>query len=577
MAPMSALDTAVKGGKVLSRLFRAWPDDPLLPLLRPHVATRPWGNEQARGDLLAVECVEDPFYFALFGSLVEQLRMQRPVRVERVVVRSINGAVGTGTLHRLARSGPVSRRVGRQWARVWGDLANGVGYSSAQALPAAVERQLQAEAQSILERHPGDAPFDGLCARGIVVGDLVIDTCLRFRPAAQFDRDDPFVQDVLLQALRDIELARRYFSKRRPRAYLTSYTTYTVHGIPARVALQCGIPVWSFGNLAEVGKRLAADDPFHTRDTRHYRVDFDAQPDAAACLEAADAQLSLRLGGGIDAATAYMRQSAYADTGTLALRLPPLQGAVVIFLHDFFDSPHIYPDLVFPDFWAWICCTIRCLQDAGIPFHLKPHPNQTGPSGGVLQQLQAAFPGLSLLPVAANNAALAAGGIACGVTVYGTVAHELAYLGVPSIACARHPHHSFDFCRTATTVVDYQALLRQSQRLLVDRAQMRREALAFYYMHNLHGAPEERALRQAFVRLWSACNVGPRDIAKVADAVQALRSEPGFPRLAQVLWQSPPLGLELASPSTPRLPGSAEAADSRVSDAAANVPATTSL
>ena len=91
------------------------------------------------------------------------------------------------------------------------------------------------------------------------------------------------------------------------------------------MAVQCGIPVWSFGNLAQVGKRLTTDDPFHTRDSAGYRAAFEALPDPEACLLAADAQLGLRLRGGIDAATAYMRKSAYADGGADAGQLPPLQ------------------------------------------------------------------------------------------------------------------------------------------------------------------------------------------------------------------------------------------------------------
>jgi hypothetical protein len=130
-------------------------------------------------------------------------------------------------------------------------------------------------------------------------------------------------------------------------------------------------------------------------------------------------------------------------------------GAVVVFLHDFFDSPHVYADLVFEDFWQWICCTIDTLQAAGIRFYPEAAPEPGSPERrAVLEEpARRSYPHAgAAIAQGVSNAQLAQAGMACGVTVYGTVAHELAFLGIPSIACARHPHHAFDFCRTATRI-----------------------------------------------------------------------------------------------------------------------------
>ena len=80
---------------------------------------------------------------------------------------------------------------------------------------------------------------DGFAAviDGVPVTDLVIDSYLRFRPSPRFDAADPFVLTLIRQAHRDVRRARRYFQRRRPAAYLTSYSTYLEHGIAVRVAL----------------------------------------------------------------------------------------------------------------------------------------------------------------------------------------------------------------------------------------------------------------------------------------------------------------------------------------------------
>jgi hypothetical protein len=121
------------------------------------------------------------------------------------------------------------------------------------------------------------------------------------------------------------------------------------------------------------------------------------------------------------------------------------------------------------------------------------------------------------------------------VTVYGTVAHELAYLGVPSIGCARHPHHAFDFCRTARTREEYANMLLTHIDLPVSKEEMRQQALAFYYAHNLYSDEDQNALRQAFVNFWKACNVGESTEDSVLQSYRSLVSLPAFERFVDAM------------------------------------------
>jgi hypothetical protein len=220
-----------------------------------------------------------------------------------------------------------------------------------------------------------------------------------------------------------------------------------------------------------------------------------------------------------------MRRSAYAES---AESLPEVEGATVVFLHDFYDSPHVYHDLIFPDFWSWISFTVETLRANGVKYFVKPHPNQIALSAEALEELKGKYSPLPLLPAGVSNAQLAANGIACGVTAYGSVAHELAYLGVPTIACARHPHISFQFCRTAKSLEEYRQLLRQPAFRPLAAAEMRRQALAFYYMHNLHLDEQQLVLRGQFIAFWKACHGGRASCADAVDELRTLRSVPAF-------------------------------------------------
>lgn len=518
---------------LLRSLLKRYPED---VCVRPDsfgVTRRTRAQENTSASLrLAIQSVSDKFYFLLFGAISMSLTSHTRVWTDLVVVRSVNGAVGVGLLPELKRGLVVAWIKSKPWERAYKGVADGIAYRCTTWAHPFLDLRDWIKSKSLWLELQQSAQLS-LKIGHIEVADLLVDSYLRFKPAPEFDVKDPFVRRLVWQALRNVRLAQDYFGRIRPHLYLTSYSTYLEHGIPARVAVHNGVEVWAFGSLNCFGKRLKWDDTYAPPDFSDYRKVFDSLEGKDNLLEAARQQLVKRLSGGVDAATSYMRQSAYAVSD---IDVPDgLTGAVVVFLHDFYDSPHVYPDLVFDDFWQWICFTIEVLRRSGIRFFLKPHPNQIALSDEALSHLRRNYPDLQWLPAGVSNVQLARAGIACGVTVYGTVAHELAYLGVPSIGCARHPHHSFEFCRTARTRDAYEGMLKSYKMMPAPLGEMQRQALAFYYMHNLYGDDDQRALRQAFVAFWKACNVGQVSEENVICSFQALIELPAFDRFIKNL------------------------------------------
>jgi hypothetical protein len=474
----------------------------------------------ARSDV-AIECVENPFYFVVLTALC---RANGVSECELVVPRSaVSGLINRGWAYRLVHALTLGGILGRQWSRTYDTIGRRVAYRSFLLRDLITGIPDWYRTRRLWRSLADSTDISSLRVLDVQVGDLVIDSYLRFRPAPRFNVRDPFVAALLWQARRDVRRARRYFQHSRPRLYVTTFATYIEHGVPVRVALKEGIEVRTFGNFVQLGKRLTATDFFHMPDTSGYRRAFAALDRREQRLAAAEHQLQARLAGKIDEATSYMKVSAYRSSG---VEIPDVRGAVIVFLHDFYDSPHIYHDLVFHDFWDWVTCTIATLTEAGVPFFLKPHPNQVEASGDVINVLRARYPSVPFLPAGATNVQLVEGGMICGVTVYGTVAHELAYLGIPSISCARHPHHAFDFCRTARSVPEYVEMLHTPERAVVHMAAMREQALCFYYMHNLHGTADELELRANISRLWKLCHDPDASGADLVRLYESLRDSP---------------------------------------------------
>jgi hypothetical protein len=453
---------------------------------RAHAAARP-------SEVVLVQSVEDPYYLGLFGLIICSLRERRPIRAEQFVLNSPR--VGESiSAWRFVQARYINWLSLTKWIRLYDAYCDAVGYRGA-GLRHPMGDVLDLWRALGCWRNLGskDALLS-LCIEGVPAGDLINDTYLRFKPAPEVVLTDPYLLLTIWNARRHIRRAKHYFQRVRPAAYLTSYSTYVQHGVAVRVALQSGTRVYSFSNYQEFAKELSLEDWVHTKNPDDYARDFVKLANPQDKLAEADRALTARIAGAIDTTSGYMRKSAYTSSSD---SVPDVRGAVVIFLHDFFDSPHVYRDLVFADFWEWVCFTIDTLCGANARFVLKPHPNQINLNAGVLGQLRLRYPNISIISPNITNLQLVAAGMTCAVTVYGTVAHEMAFLGVPTIACGHHPHVSFDFCRTARNRQEYAELLRGFSAIKFEKSEMRRQSLIFFYMHNLNLGPEDRALRDA--------------------------------------------------------------------------------
>jgi hypothetical protein len=480
--------------------------------------------------VVLVEAVEDHYYLALFARVVAGIAAEQPIRAQQFVQRSLRPG-STRSLYHAAKSVCFYNALtDRKWVRLFAAFCGGIAYRSASGALSQSGISDLIEARRIWKGLESKDALLELTLSGIKVGDLIYDTYLRFKPAATMDLKSAYLWVVIWQTLRDLRAARAYMLDVKPSMFITTYSTYVQHGVAARVALAAGVKVCTFGNHLEFYKQLSATDWTHTRNPDNYRSDFARLESPSQKLAQADRALAARLSGTIDLATAYMRRSAYQDSAALP---EGISGSLVLFLHDFFDSPHCYRWMIFPDFWDWATFTLDLAKKAGIKVFVKPHPNEISSSRAVVQQLKSEFPEAMWLSTSTSNVQLAEAGMACAVTLYGTVSHELAYLGVPSIAAGHNPHISYSFCHTARNRDEYSRLILAYQSLPRSVERLRQESLEFYCMHNLAATPEQTSLREAVMRFrMLAISQGGwlRDGADFLAFMQDLDSQPAFHR-----------------------------------------------
>lgn len=362
----------------------------------------------------------------------------------------------------------------------------------------------------------------------LVVGDLIYDTYLRFKPSPTVNLSDPYLWFLIWNSFASYRNANKYFSKNSVRLYLTSYTTYINNGIPVRVALKHGVKVVSFGNAQNFCKFLSKDDSCQTKNCNFYLDEFNSLADKAEKIQIAGKRLGERIGGAIDNSILYMKSSSYHLQES---KLPDIKNASIIFLHDFYDSPHIYPYLIFPDFLMWVKHTVNFFIERKIPFFIKPHPNSLPENANVLRELEVKYGKEFFLPKEVSNIQLVNGGIACAITAYGTIAHEMAFLGIPSVAAGYNPHIAFDFCKTPSTIQQYEGYLLSQRRGFLNLEDAKIQSKIFYFMHNLALSKEELDLNTMAMSLRMLAGQEPLEVSLLRcylDKLMTMQSSLGF-------------------------------------------------
>lgn len=324
--------------------------------------------------------------------------------------------------------------------------------------------------------------------KGVLIGDLVYDSYLRFRSRPTIDLKDADFHYILQYAGKLAKRWDRFFKRKSIHHLLLPYTAYLHWGIPARLALTSNIQVTTFGSYIYILKDLKAEYPFHSKNHHLYRQLFEGINDKEAKIKAAQKKLEARFQGEIDEGTIFMKNSAFQnpEPGKPLFNFGDKPFAV-IFLHCFFDSPHIYKDGLFPDFYEWIVFLLdEAKKHPAINYFIKSHPNGIEGNEEIILSLKEKYrgcPNISFISgEISNNQVLAARPRAI-FTYYGTVAHEFAYNGIPAVNAGDNPHASYGFTYNPASKQELAKFISSVGEFGLPSAYKKEEILEFYYMN----------------------------------------------------------------------------------------------
>lgn len=381
-------------------------------------------------------------------------------------------------LSRISRTVRFSRKVG---------VAHGISINS-------VNRSDMREAQKIKnELWPKVISKESLLRTdvgGVFVGKAVYDSYLRITRSATVDLNDLRLEELFFEALLLLVVAEKYFNREDVRYVILGHAVYVNWQIISDLALKYDAKAFvTFNSRFPPFHSVNENRGLQTTDHSLYPKYFSSlAPEIQRnCLGEGKKLIEARLRGELDEGVGYMARSAYSGSQQVEELKKSCGGKPLIFmLHSFSDSPHIYEDMVFPDFWEWLVQTFDYIERHRLfekyEIFVKPHPNRFGYEDVFIERLCKRYSFLNVLDDGINNAAFVDWGVAAVISVYGSVAPELTALGVPVILCGDNPTAAYDFAFNAHTKDEYFELIRTADTLEV-QSEKRSQVYEFMFMH----------------------------------------------------------------------------------------------
>tara|TARA_B100002051_G_scaffold98521_1_gene94106 strand:- start:2709 stop:4112 length:1404 start_codon:yes stop_codon:yes gene_type:complete len=304
-----------------------------------------------------------------------------------------------------------------------------------------------------------DRFLDEFAIDNIRCGDLIIDSFTRYKGVPNFDISHKFVYSLIIQA-KALNLFYNHLLEKSGAASILycSYTTYLQWGIPSRIAIKKNARVVTLGssrclfrvNFSDRNTLLCAH-PNHVLFNKSRALEL-----PPVVIEEAQKILHSRLDGKYDKSMSYMSN----NTSHEAPKSSHLKNKnlVVIMLHAFNDSVHIYRWFCFKDFWDWATKTIEYLSTQGYHIIIKPHPNHDRLSVEAKNELCSLFSNqenLTWISENTPNSIIFAARPLLVITGYGSVIFEAGFAGIKTVVAGDHPAINFNIAKTPRSQQEY--------------------------------------------------------------------------------------------------------------------------
>lgn len=295
--------------------------------------------------------------------------------------------------------------------------------------------------------------------KGLKIGDIIYDTYLRFRAQPTLFLKDNYLIQLIVKSKKIISKLEKLYKRYNIKFFFTSYSSYIHHGLPARFFLKKNIIVYSGEYFSHYNKKLTKTDYYHVPNCDKLFSYRKLILNNNKFLKYSQNELSKRFEGLNDYKLNYMEFNPYRILNLKKKIENNFEG--VLFLQDFYDSPHDWKNLIFDDYYKWAIFTLNLIRKYRLKIAVKPHPNSWHNSKDsvlLYKRLKKRFSDVIWIDKNLSNKIIFKN-IKYGISATGSILLELAYHKKKAISCGFHPGINFNFTINAKNKFEYKRIL----------------------------------------------------------------------------------------------------------------------
>ena len=308
---------------------------------------------------------------------------------------------------------------------------------------------------------------------GVIIGDLIYDTFLKIKKLPTVDINSDILKNYIFECIQVFYYWKKYFENNNVKSVITVHPTY-LYGIIMRLACQKNIPVYrAHVNSVQYikQKNYNAGKPFG---------------DYPKYFNLLNTKNKIEL---INKSKLLLEDILKKKVESPKLKKfePKIKKnekiSVLIAMHNFYDSPHVFGKLLFPDFYEWLIYLVKISKKTDYKWYLKLHPENDIKDFKFIKKIIGKKGNIEILPSDVTHKFVLKKKIQFVLTCFGTIGYEYAYLGLTVInACKFNPHQAYNFNLNPKNILEYSKIIKNLRQYLIKPP--KKEILEFFYIRH---------------------------------------------------------------------------------------------
>lgn len=315
----------------------------------------------------------------------------------------------------------------------------------------------------------------------VKIGDQIYDTYLKRKRIPTIDIKDKEFISYFIDCLKIYFYWENFFKSNNVKAIIVSHSVY-LYGMIMRIALRYNVKVFkpNFHTIYQIKeKNYSIGKEFFEFKKIYKNLNTN---DKKAALKKSKNQLKLMFSGKKNYGLGYNYKNNKIKKKNNKNKIK-----VLIALHNFYDSPHVFGNMLFADFYEWLRHIVKLSKYTNYEWLIKPHPENTNKDIQYVRDIFKDNLRIKIISNKTNQNEIIKYGINFVLTCFGSIGYEYAYRNVTVInACKKNPHADYNFTLNPKSIKEFDKIILNLQKFKLKPN--KKEIQEFLYTRRFHSS-----------------------------------------------------------------------------------------